>query len=316
MPNFQHEQIIALEHKLENMRMRIMQLPQNFRKKKSVQQALARITALITALMMMTSTIGEAKAITVEEFIKDSDGIFYLDYNGNVVTKKGGYTDKTIWTTLEDVINSSLRVCSAYEVRTAHHAARDESQYIFFKKDIMKVIDRATYIENWCKENVPEIVADGLTRDEAILTVFNYIIDNYEYDNKAVSNKDKDTLCEEQGGYHMLTTGVGICTSYAKVFRAIIEAIPFNDEYIVDWDLKEEEAKHIPVTLVSCETHIWAAIEDPETEELRHYDLTFADKFSKSIRYLDVVSRYYDSDLETITKDKVHGDPEKLLYYH
>ncbi len=315
MQNLQKEQLQLLERKLENIKMRIMQLPQSFRKKKNVQQTLARITGLITALVLMISTMGNAESITVEEFVEDSEGIFYLDTNGNIVTTKGGYTKDTIFEVLEDVINSSLRVCSAFEVRTVQHAASDYSKFIVAKDNIMKVIDRANYIEEWCKENVPSIVPNGLTRDDAILIVFNYIIENYEYDRKAVSNKDKDTLCEEQGGYHMLTTGVGICTSYAKVFRAIIEAIPFNDEYIVDWDLKEEEAKHIPVTIVSCETHIWAAIEDPETGILQHYDLTFADTFSKNPKYSSIVTRYYDADLEEIIKDKAHGEPEKLLYY-
>ena len=166
---------------------------------------------------------------------------------------------------------------------------------------------RQAYVENWLKDHVPALIPTGTEYNAAIRILFDYIVNNYTYDFDAPY--DFSVSHDSQGAYRILLTGQGICSGYSKLFRGMVEYLPFNAQGIVDYEASE--VFHIPVAIVNWiqgnEGHEWNAIRDPKDGLWYHYDL------SETVMDHDGYERYCLSDVN-IAGDGKHGHISEHIY--
>ena len=155
---------------------------------------------------------------------------------------------------LEDATNAVFRSSDIYTYigyGTVYEITADQLERMAYEDD---------YVTTWCRENVPNIVADKLSIPAAVKCVYDWISDTMPYDHDALSS-DRVGSSEQQSAYTALTKSKAICASYSKLFRAMIETIPFNGTGNVDW---VNGTEHLKVSVIDCMNgsvgHEWAAI--------------------------------------------------------
>lgn len=217
-------------------------------------------------------------AFSSSDIISASNGLFTIRHNGDFVSRVVQTEDEFL-TSFGTVINDTLRVCDYNELKEFRYWDKhDGIYYVIPKEDIDLLLNHESYVVNWLNNNLSSIVHDGVDRETAIKIVFDYIINNFEYDHSSVNDYEKAS--EQQGAYYILANGIGNCASYSKLFRGMIEAIPFNKDGIVDYT--DAGTEHIKVAIVGWiqdkfDGHEWAAIQDPTNSIWYHYDLAYTD---------------------------------------
>lgn len=170
---------------------------------------------------------------------------------------------------------------------------------------------RATYINFWLAENVPQIIPDGIRREDAIRLAYDWLTDNIRYNEAALDSAE--STWDYQGSYHAFQSRDGICSTYTKAFRAILESVPLFDG-IVDWDrANSSEPGRIRVASVFNAppleaTHQWAAIQD-DNGRWYHYDLAMQNK--ENIKDSDGNPWFYHMlDINSL----IHGTESTQVY--
>lgn len=217
-------------------------------------------------------------------------------------------SEDTFVPAFEQAVSKTLRICDAAEI--GGYPFRYEEGGAVYRIPADKVellLDRRSFVQEWLKAHVPAVVPAGTDQAAAIRMIFDYIISNYSYDYDAPG--DVSSIHDSQGAYRIITTGRGICSGYSKLFRGMVEYLPFNEQGIVDYE--SEDASHISVAIVNWregrEGHEWNAIEDPKTHLWYHYDL------SQTVMDRDGYERFHLSDLN-ITGDGKHGRISEHIY--
>jgi hypothetical protein len=107
----------------------------------------------------------------------------------------------------------------------------------------------------------------------------------------------------------------GICSSHSKLFRSMIEYIPFNSLGTVDY--QTENPTYIKVSIVNNTelTHEWNAITDADGTTW-YYDLSAEAILYPSRRNTDISApfRYYRLSEEEICRDQLHGRPGTFIF--
>lgn len=206
------------------------------------------ICAVITAATCMVPVWAEPMVATeAAQAIVEADraGVLYLSgdalyFNGVV---EGDIVDAAI--------NKVFRT-EDFSTITGKHTITSISQDM-----LEKLAYQDDYVLTWCADNVKNIVPDGYNEPAALRAVYDWI-SAIPYDTQAVENGDTSYL---QSAYGALTGGTAVCASYSKLFRAMVECIPFSANGFVDW---ENGDIHKSVSVVSYHDgrtgHEWATI--------------------------------------------------------
>lgn len=232
-------------------------------------------SAIILLAAITFSFSVPAYAATADDIAAASGGMLHVTADGGLestpISSGSLSSDKVITTIIEPAVSTGTRFCDSGELLRVDY--RDSSSgriYSINSTDIAKLEGRIAYVNDWLKANMPTIIPSGTDRETAIRTAFNYIIDNYPYDDYLTSYEQK---ADAQGAYYVIANGKGICASYSKLFRAMLEYLPFNTSGVVDYN--EPNPTHIIVAIVNDadHTHEWDAIQDPDGTWY-YYDIT------------------------------------------
>lgn len=175
----------------------------------------------------------------------------------------------------------NLPGCSYMQVNTYFY--NDPSYKVFiYKNDIDTLTNEQAYINAVSDIIMRTYVQDGETKEQVVEDAVNAVCDTLSYDYESVKDLDKDmegsTLIKEQGAYYSLTDGKGkgVCATYSKLFRCYINAVPFDETGIVNW----ESGTYHPIKAVCVENndarHEWNAVID-DNGNYHFYDLSSYD---------------------------------------
>ncbi len=260
-------------------------------------------TGLILILSMMYPVT--AYGSTAQDIAVSSSGLVTGDHGALV----SGITNEAEFVpAFEHAVTNALRVCGAAEI--VHYPFRYEEGGVIYRIPADQVdflLARQAYVQEWLARTVPSVIPAGTDAKSAIRTVFDYIIANYSYDYDAP--EDFYSIHDSQGAYRIITTGRGICSGYSKLFRGMVEYLPFNEQGVVDYEA--EEGGHLSVAIVNWtkghEGHEWNAIKDPKDGQWYHYDL------SETVTDPGGVKRFRLSDVN-IVGDGKHGRVAEHTY--
>lgn len=173
---------------------------------------------------------------------------------------------------LVDTIMDITRSCTGYEIKELY---LHRSSVSLSKSDAQMLQERTKYVQDWMALHMPEIVRDGLSKEEAISAVIQYICEHYTYNHAIAYPTTKEQMSAKKNAadaWYMLTEGSGVCTAFSCMFRAMIETIPFHDG-VVGWNV--QNADYIKVAIIENDAHMWNAIQD-ENGRWLIYDLSGA----------------------------------------
>lgn len=188
-------------------------------------------------------------------FYYDSDGVKYDipmsdRYNTAAISKINALLTSALRGCAVGDFGSQINWCSSDGVTCSITIKKDELSILAAHQDV---------VDSWADATARAVIPSGTSRDEAILTSYLHIARNYSYN----TNLSNDEVMAAQGAYFMIKNGYGLCASYAKVFRSLVEAIPFNQETgLVDWECTSPT--HIKVVVAASDDHEWNEIQDAD----------------------------------------------------
>lgn len=265
-------------------------------------QKMKRTGALLLLLALCPA---KAYGSTAQDIAAASGGFLHVKEGGLIseLTSENEFIPA-----FEHTVSDVLRVCDAAEI--VYYPFRYEGRGVVYQipaDSIWLLLTRQRFVEEWLSIHVPSVVPAGTDRSTAIRMVFDYIVTNYSYDYDAPD--DFYSIHDSQGAYRIITTGQGICSGYSKLFRGMVEYLPFTAQGIVDYE--SQEVSHIPVAIVNWtqgkEGHEWNAIQDPADGLWYHYDL------SETVMDSWGYKRFHLSDLN-IAGDGKHGHISEHIY--
>lgn len=260
-----------------------------------------------TGVILLLLVLYPAKAYgsTAQDIAAASGGFLHVKEGGLISALTN---EKEFIPAFEHTVSDALRVCDAAEM--IYYPFRYEGSNVVYQippDSVELLLTRQHFVEEWLSIHVPAIVPAGTDRTAAIRMIFDYIVSNYSYDYGAPD--DFYSIHDSQGAYRIITTGQGICSGYSKLFRGMVEYLPFTAQGIVDYEA--QEVFHIPVAIVNwtegTEGHEWNAIQDPGDGLWYHYDL------SETVMEPWGYERFHLSDLN-IAGDGKHGRISEHIY--
>lgn len=263
-----------------------------------------RYMTMITWISFLISP-DTALASTAQDIAAASDGLVWESQGALVsrATKEGEFVPG-----FEHAVTKVLQVRDAAElVEYPFHYLGQKQIYHIPAEKVNLLLLRQAYVENWLKDHVPALIPTGTEYNAAIRILFDYIVNNYTYDFDAPY--DFSVSHDSQGAYRILLTGQGICSGYSKLFRGMVEYLPFNAQGVVDYETNDPF--HLSVALVSWTDgvigHEWNAILDPFDHVWYHYDL------SETVVDPEGVPRFRLLDITSL-KDRCHGFSSEHIY--
>lgn len=226
------------------------------------------------ALAVMTLTL------TVPTFAADFSSLAAKDARFTVTNGNLGVVCETPDNPIKDIVSTfldSTRNCSGYEFNGDGFFAGNP---IGLDQSIAeKVAYRTNWTTDWVNQHAPEIVANGLTKEDAIKTVFEYVCTHYAY---STYLRDSGSLAEAHDAadaYSLIANNDGVCIAFACTFRAIVEAIPFENG-VVNWNATQPTYQK--VAIVENGPHMWNEIQDEATGRWLIYDTSAGSVFHHS----------------------------------
>lgn len=221
------------------------------------------ITTSIPALAAPMSNADAVKALHT------ADARFCKSADGAEITVDVNNTDWSV--TITQILNKAFPACSQLEMGSMHYTYEEGSPLYTFEisnEQLTTLAEHQDAVNNWADSSARALFPSGTDRNTVLQTAYLHIVRNYSYE----STISAENLRQAQGAYYMITTGKGICASYTKTFRALVEAVPFNPVTgVVDWECVEPT--HIKVAIVYNAEHEWNAIQDLDGTWY-HYELS------------------------------------------
>lgn len=272
----------------------------NMKKRRNTAQKMKKAGVILICFMLHPAA---AYGSTAQDIAAASGGLIHVEQEALV---SGITNEKTFVPAFEHAVAGALRVCDAAElVQYPFYYGGDGIVYRISADRVLFLLNRQASVQEWLEKHVPLIVPEGTDREKAVRMIFDYIVGNYSYDYDALT--DFDSIHDSQGAYRIITTGRGICSGYSKLFRGMVEYLPFNVQGVVDY--KSQDVSFVPVAIVSrtdeCGGHEWNAIRNPADGLWYHYDL--------SETVMDGVERFGLSDIN-IVGDGKHGSVSQHIY--
>lgn len=111
--------------------------------------------------------------------------------------------------------------CTSTVVRTLGQQYADVQLKIQYAYPREKVAEMRQAVESKANDIVREVIKPGMGDYEKVLAVHDYVIKNSRYDRL---NADNGTVpAEEHEAYGVLVNGVGVCDSYAKAVKLLLD---------------------------------------------------------------------------------------------
>lgn len=207
----------------------------------------------IAVLALTAMCAFPAQAATIES-IANADA--RLHYNGSTLTATAASTKdaKAVSDSMVDIFLYATRSCSGYEFPYFDYTS--DGNVTLMQSYVDKIVARTTWVEEWVRTNVPGIVSNGMTKEAAQKAVFDYIATNYDY-SEDVRDGDIYTKRDAADAYSLLCNKRGVCIAFSCAYRAMLEAVPFENG-VVNWNATNPE--HIQVAIVENDYHMWNAI--------------------------------------------------------
>lgn len=142
------------------------------------------------------------------------------------------------------------------------------------------LLEPAALCRSWLDSNMQAIVPSGTDMESAIQLCADYIADHVQYDWDGRYSKK-----ELQTAYHGMYDGWGICATYALMFNAMIEYLPFNEAGVVDY---AAGSAHLNADYLTGVDHAWSGVQ--VGAEYRQYDITNYTLNNKSGKYFNMTT--------------------------
>lgn len=149
------------------------------------------------------------------------------------------------------------------------------------EEEFQTLSEKQEQTDAWIAANIQTIVPEGTPAAQVMQTAAEWETAAISYDNTAEGNHD---ACRNyQSAISGLTTGQGICTTYALIFNSVVSAVPISPETgLADYSC--ENPWYLQTRFVYNSEHAWSAVNIGG--EWRFYDVTFYDSTGNS-KYLN-----------------------------
>lgn len=262
---------------------------------------------ILTGILSLTTcTSAYAASIThgevVDTLVKTSTSFRRSGSSVEVYVSEANYDN--VWNIMQNGINNVFRSCSHHTLgRYTWYSNGISRYYELDAKKLKELSEHQAAVDEWSRSIATQLFPDGTDRESVIYTSYLHIIRNYSYDMKCLDDAEKRQ--EAQDAYYLITNGSGICSSFAKTFRSLVEIVPFNPStWTVDWECSSPI--NIKVAIVeNLHIHEWAAIQENDSS-WRYYDCTFKK---------DELSGYALSS-DTLDSLGGYGDASERIWYY
>lgn len=257
---------------------------------------LTGILSLVTCVSAYAAPMTYSEA--ADALVKTNTG--FRSYGSSVEIDVSEADHGNVWGMMQNGINDVFRSCSYHTLGSYTWYSDGISRYYVLNTTQLKELsEHQAAVEEWSRSVATQLFPDGMDRESAILTSFLHITRNYSYDKKCPDDIEKRR--EAQDAYYLITNGSGICASFAKTFRSLVEAVPFNPStWTVDW--KCSSPVNIKVAIVeNPDIHEWAAIQENDSS-WRYYDCTSLSCYALSG--------------DTLDRFDCYGDASKRIWYY
>ena len=167
-----------------------------------------------------------------------------------------------------------------------------------YDSSMKRFMEESNFMKNWLDQNMNEVVKEGMSREEAKIACYTYILNYYLYDSSVKDNNLAKTMVE---------TGKGACNAYSSLYRDMINWLDFDENWNVTFD-KDDAVNKLDMLIIGGNGHAWNAMKDVDGI-WRYYDLTFDSGNSNAVRTIDNV-KYYN-----LTDEEFYTDEEKETPY-
>lgn len=278
-------------------------------------------TTAITAVMLFSSAI-PTFAITIDELmnIQNESVVSTTDHFGRRALMT---SNNTVDESFYDYINffsKYLPLCSPFEVNPYQFKGYNE---MYIKEEELKtLVDEENAGEAYINAVIEKIVPSGTKKDDALRILAEHIANNYEYDTEAYDNAmkgDCEVAYKEQGAYAMLLSGKGVCASYAKFYKTLVNTLPFKDG-VVNWEAFKENpdsCTHLHMLLVNDKgwVHEWNALKD-DNGVYHYYDIvSFDGDTDENGNPLGNFPEFLDMSYEDMAKDEFYQKLLDMCYF-
>lgn len=229
------------------------------------------------------------------EALAASNALFYV--SGDALHAKGTY-DAVFWDAMNDAINTVFRACDPSEMdsltATYDTAAPEILSYQVRKDQLQILVDNQSVVDSWLAASVPSIIPDGTSREDAIWLAYTHVVNAYAPDYAAEADTGYKRK-EAQGAAYVLKNGSGICAGLTKLFRSIVEYVPFDSQTgLVNYSAASPEHLRVAVVMNEGVSHEWAAIQLAGT--WYYYDLSIINTANLAERYRMTESQLNQAD--------------------
>lgn len=198
-----------------------------------------------------------------------------------------GVPNDTFWDELDIAINAVFRSCDASEMdslRATYDVAAPEILSYEVREDQLQIlVDNQALVNSWLESSVPTLIPDGSSAEDAVWTAYLHVVNSYLPDYIALEDTGY-VRKEAQGAAYVLKNGKGICAGLTKLFRSIVESIPFDaNTGLVDYSAQDPVYLKAAVLENRDVSHEWAAISFSGV--WYHYDLSIINTANLSERY-------------------------------
>ena len=221
-----------------------------------MKNVLRLITAAFISLCMPVTVYAFPSTVKDVKHALVSSGNAYEDANGFNILVENGQNSTMV---LENKFNDIFRDSDFEEVNAPITKVQNGYLFTFTDEDLSTLIDHQNVVDAWADTTAKNITANGDDRSSVLWKVFHYLASNYSYD----KDVPYDELLRAQGAYYLIENSKGLCATFAKAFRALIEAVPFDPESnLVDWNANNKA--YISVAILRNGVHEWAAVQDTD----------------------------------------------------
>lgn len=236
---------------------------------------------MASIISVIVSFLAFASPKTTDEAATSFHAVDSRAYKEGIYTKLRFYKD-TFYDEWNDALvklwNRTFPECSPAEISPFYYDwDRDYHVYAISEEEMQLFIDRQDAVEKWALSVTKNIIPDNSSRDVAVQEAFSYLVSNFYYDCEA--SEHQELLNQAQGAYYLIMNGKGVCASFSKAFRALVESISFDPGTgNVSWGCANPF--FLQVAIVRNNSHEWTAIQDTDGTWY-HYDVSTCSSYGK-----------------------------------
>ena len=218
------------------------------------------------------------------EALAANSSLFYV--SGSQL-KAHGTDDDTFWDEMNNAVNAVFRACDPSEMDslTASYdtAAPDILSYRVSEDQLQILADNQALVDDWLAANVPVLIPDGTNKEDAIWLAYIHVVNAYAPDYAAEADTGYKRK-EAQGAAYALKNGSGICAGLSKLFRSIVEYLPFDPQTgQVNYSAANPSRIRVAILMNEAASHEWAAIQLGDS--WYYYDLAIINTANLAERY-------------------------------